>query len=187
MRLLVILAFAGVLLSDATAQEGSSPPVVPICDVLRNPPLFNGKVIAIRGERLVGGHGLYLAGPNCADVVGTKGYRWPSFIWIENGRKEMESRGYSMDEYEKAILEIGRVSRSALERKGPGAKIARVEVTLVGLFETHRDFDSAVFARPDGSIVGAGFGQVPGAPGQLFVKSVRDISVEFETGSLDKR
>ena len=86
-----------------------------------------------------------------------------------------------------AIREIEKVTRSELERRGTGAKIARVEVTFVGLFETHRDFDSAVFHRPDGSVVGAGFGQVPGAPGELFVQSVKDISTEFESDSKESK
>ena len=51
---------------------------------------------------------------------------------------------------------------------------------MFGLLETRADLGSTVFRRPDGTVVGAGFGQVPGAPGQLFVDSVKDIVVEFE-------
>jgi hypothetical protein len=183
----LLLALAGVISLDVGAQEAPPLKVVPICDVLRNPSLFNGKVIAVRGEQIVGGHGLYLGGENCSDVLTTKGYRWPSLIWIVNSEEEMERRGYTLSQYMQALREIDDVRRGELQRTGAGAKIARVEVTYVGLFETHRDFDGAVFQRPDGSVVGAGFGQVPGAPGQLFVQSARDVSIEFESSSKDSK
>jgi hypothetical protein len=91
--------------------------------------LFNGKITAIRGEHLVGGHGLYLRGGNCSDVLATKGYRWPSLIWIVNIEEDMERRGHNLGQYMEALHEIDKVSRAELQRKGTGAKIARVEAT----------------------------------------------------------
>jgi hypothetical protein len=182
-KVTLLLALAGVYLLNVAAQVTAPMNVVPICDVLRDPSLFDGKVIAVRGEHIVGGHGLYLGGRDCPDGLTTKGYRWPSLIWIVNIEEEMERRGYAPSQYMRALREIDNVSRGELQRKGAGAKIARVEVTFVGLFETHHDFENAVFQRPDGTIVGAGFGQVPGAPGQLFVQSAKDVSVQFESSS----
>ncbi len=175
-----VLLLAGSCQVNVTAQQQPSHPFIPICDVLRNPSSFNGKVIAVRGERLVGGHGLYLRGENCSDILTTKGYRWPPMIWIVNIKERIERQGYDFEQYNQAILDIDHAERAALQRKGPAAKIARVEVTFVGLFETHSDFDSAVFYRVDGSSAGVGFGPLSGAPGQLFIQSAQDITVEFE-------
>ena len=60
------------------------------------------------------------------------------------------------------------------------SRIKSVTVTYTGFFETYENLEAVVVRRPDGSLVGFGFGQVPGAPGQLFVDSVRDVTVELE-------
>jgi hypothetical protein len=80
-----------------------------------------------------------------------------------------------------AQIEVGAVRER--QRRGKGASSEKVTVTFVGLFETREDLDSVVFQRPDGSLVGIGFGQAPGAPGQFFIDSVKDIVVEFGQGA----
>src|SRR5215469_9630827 len=157
-----VLLFAACALT-VRAQEVVQVRTMAICDLLRNPSQYNGKVIALTGLYSPGGHGLYLRGEGCDGVLVTKGYQWPSLVWIVSSEEEMRRRGRAIAPYMQALFQVATTSRRELLRKGPGAKIAKVTVTYVGLFETRDDLANAVFPRPDGTVVGAGFGQVPGA------------------------
>jgi len=173
-----VLLFAAYMLA-VRAQEAVPIRTMAICDLLRNPSQYNGKVIALTGLYSPGGHGLYLRGEGCDGVLVTKGYQWPSLVWIVSSEEEMRRRGRAIAPYMQALFQVAAISRRELLRKGSGAKIAKVTVTFVGLFETRDDLANAVFQRPDGTVVGAGFGQVPGAPGQFFVDSVKNVEVEL--------
>jgi len=180
MKSLILLSAAFACEYVAYAQEPVPNTTISICDLLRDPSMYNGEVISLRGVYFPGGHGLYLKGEGCDGTLNTRGYRWPSLVWIVNNEQEMQRHGRSMERYLQALVQVADAGRRELLRKSPGAKIGRVIVTYTGLFETRDDLASAVFQRPDGSVVGIGFGEAPGAPGQLFVDSVKDIAVEFE-------
>jgi hypothetical protein len=182
MRILTVLLLTSGWFADASADDEPLK-TLHVCEILRDPSAFNGKIIAVRGVYLAGGHGLYLSEQDCKAPLVTKTYRWPSVIWVPLSEKEFQTRGLSFQRALKAEVEIGNARRGAEERRPNGIKIEKVTVTYVGLFETHAHFDDKVVQRPDGSQVGIGFGQVPGAPGQLFVDTVKDIVVEFQPAS----
>ena len=92
-------------------------------------------------------------------------------IFISLTQKQMESRGRNIANAITAMDQLSAAIRTQLQLKGPDAKVARVRVTYVGLFETHQDIEN----RP-----GDGFGPLNAAPGQMYVDSVRDIVVEFD-------
>jgi len=179
MKSTIILGLALVCAPLAIGQQTLK--TITVCELLQDPTKYNGKTIALRGEYSVGGHGLYLRGPDCDGLLITKGYRWPSSIWISLTRKEYQKRSMSFEHLLDAQIEVGAVRER--QRRGKGASSEKVTVTFVGLFETREDLDSVVFQRPDGSLVGIGFGQAPGAPGQFFIDSVKDIVVEFGQGA----
>jgi hypothetical protein len=181
------IMFSGLALVCARVATGQqTPKTVTVCELLQDPTKYNGKTIALRGEYSVGGHGLYLRGPDCDGLLITRGYRWPSSIWISLTREEYQQRSMRFEHLLDVQVEVGAVRERERQRRGKGATSEKVTVTFVGLFETREDLDSLVFRRPDGSLVGIGFRQVPGAPGQLFIDSVKDIVVEFGQGATPK-
>jgi hypothetical protein len=174
--LAAVFAFANIAAAQPT-QDGKA---TAICDVLHQPSAYNGRVVAIRGGYFVGGHGLYLKGEDCDGALVTKGYRWPSLIWIVNTVEEMQRRGRTLDQYMRAVLAVDEATQRELLSARAGTRVRSVTVTYIGLFETYENLEASVVRRPDGSVIGFGFGQVPGAPGQLFVDSIKDITVELE-------
>jgi hypothetical protein len=160
-----------IISSMANAQEITFPKTMSVCDVLQALTKYNGKAIAVRGTYSPWEHGLNLRGEECEGTLVSQGFKWPSIISIALGQKEVESHGRDVRNVVKTTDELSAAIKRELQRRGPSAKVARVKVTYVGLFETHNDLDS----RP-----GDGFGPLNAAPGQLYVDSIRDIVVEFE-------
>jgi hypothetical protein len=150
------------------AQDVKARPKLTVCELLKQPSKFNRRVIELRGIYFTGGHGMFVAGDACDEVLITKGKRWQSLIWLELSREETERRGMSFERVTKAQMEI------------ITAKITKVIVTSVGLFETRDDFDSMIGAPADDRPVESGFGDQGVAPGQFFIDSVKDIVVKFE-------
>lgn len=172
-RTTVVFCMAVIAFCQAT-QPGE----LSVCDLFRDPPRYNGKQVAVRGVYQPGGHGLYLEGGLCGDVLITRGYQWPSRIWIPLTADEYRSRGLRIQDEVEAELQIAAIrARENQERGGPNLS-ERVTVTYVGVFETHNDLSAAVVQGPMPR--GIGFGQGLSAPGQLFVISVKNILVEFE-------
>jgi len=172
--------YLGLALACCLAVRGQeTQKTMTVCELLQDASKYNGKIIAIRGEYYVGGHGLYLRSTECDGILTTKGYRWPSSIWISLTQSEYEERRMNFGHEIEAQFEIGAARQKQKQRAGRDATSEKVTLTFLGLFETRENLESAVFRRPDGSLVGIGFGQVPGAPGQLFIDSVKDIVVEF--------
>jgi hypothetical protein len=161
------------------AQDVKARPKLTVCELLKQPSKFNRRVIELRGIYFTGGHGMFVAGDGCDEVLITKGKRWQSLIWLELSREETERRGMSFERVTKAQMEIITAKLREM-RRHPQAKITKVIVTSVGLFETRDDFDSMIGAPADDRPVESGFGDQGVAPGQFFIDSVKDIVVKFE-------
>jgi len=174
-NLLGVVAICGA--ATIAFAQSAVPKDIGVCDLFRDPSRYNGKRIAVRGVYHPGGHGLYLDGGDCGEVLTTRGYRWPSRIWVPLARDEYLSRGLSIQGEVDAEIEIATARSREGQRRGGAGVIERVTVTYVGLFETHNDLGAAVVQGPIPR--GVGFGQGLTAPGQLFVTAVRDILVEF--------
>lgn len=177
-RLVSILVYVFL----AGAQDATLPKSMTVCDLLRDPAKYNGKVIAVRGTYLIGGHGLYLHGEGCDGVLTTKGHPWPPIIWLSLSQQEMEQHGQSFDRALKAEDQVSaareREKQFRRDRGSPGRE--RVTLTYIGLFETRDNLENEVGRAPNGTTVVNGFGPGNSAPGQLYVQSVKDIVVEFE-------
>ena len=168
-----------VALSDA--QDLKPIARLSVCELLKQPSKFNGRVIELRGIYFVGGHGLYLAGAGCEAALVTKDKRWEPMIWVENSREKTESRGLNFERVKKTELEIATAKFREMSRRGVWAnKISQVIVTYLCIFETHDSFDTMIGALADDIPVPIGFGDQGVAPGQIFIDSVKDIVVKFE-------
>ena len=157
--------------SPSNAQEARPAAELSVCDVLRNPTQY-GKVISARGVYSVGAHGSYVRGEGCGRFLeNDTNFKWPPVIFISLSQRQMESRGRDVMSIVRAMDELSAAIQREVKRKGPEARVARVWLTCVGLFETRDDIEH----RP-----GDGFGPLNTAPGQLYIDTVKDIVVEFE-------
>lgn len=181
-----LLAIAAV----AGAQKTEAPETINVCDLLRNPVKYNGKVVDIRGVYFPGGHGLYLQGDNCEGVLVTKGYKWSSLVYLplsaatysRNGDVLSEEKRLDDEKVRRALDETAAMMASEA-RKGNGAELSRFIVTYRGLLETLDNFDREVGRAPDGRWVANGFGPGASAPAQLFINSVKSVVAEFRSGN----
>ena len=165
----------------ASAQKTDAPETISVCEVLRSPVKYNGKVMNIRGVYFPDGHGLYLQGDNCEGVLVTKGYRWSSLIYLPLADGDLREKGLSPEKLRRALDETAAMMASEA-RKRNGAELSRFIVTYRGLFETLDNFDREVGQAPDGRWVANAFGPGASAPAQLFIDSVKSVVAEFQNG-----
>jgi hypothetical protein len=158
MRLILLTISLLALGAIARAQKPGVTDTVSVCDLLRQPAKYNGKIVSASGIYFPGGHGLYLKGDNCEEILITKGFKWPSLIWLPLGDRGFQDRGLSVERLRKALDETGRLMNRESARKGNGVKVSKIIVTCRGRFETHDDLELRIFRRPDGSFMADGFG-----------------------------
>jgi hypothetical protein len=177
------LASFALLLSCICPSEAQGPipkVTLSVCDLLQAPSKYNRKLIAVRGEYFEGGHGTYLRG-ECKVPLVTKGFRWPSMIYVSPSREETENHGMNYQHAVNAEVQIAIVRAREARLRGADPLTAKMTLTYVGLFETRDGFDREIGKVPDGKPRENGFGPGAAAPGQLFVDTVRDIVVTFDT------
>jgi hypothetical protein len=170
MKHLLIAVLAVAWIQSVGAQQPTLT-VVDACEVLHDPARFNGKVVAIRGINDPEAHGAYLKADGCEGVLPNDRFKWQPVIFVSLSENQMASKGRDVRTFVRASEQLAAAIRSQVQLKGNGAKIARVKLTYVGLFETRAD----IAKRP-----GDGFGPLNAAPAQMYVDEVRDVLVEFE-------
>lgn len=145
--------------------------VIDICDVLRNPVSFNGKVVAIRGFFSDTDEGNWLMG-ECPVPLSTAGYVWKSHIFLipPGSNFVLHATEYSED-----TAALKAFADKLKRRKDPIRD--KVLVTVVGKIETRENLEMEVYRDRDGRVRPAGFGHMNGAPAQLVLKTVRDVSI----------
>jgi hypothetical protein len=156
-----LLTVLAMLISVAKGQD-----VVTVCDLLKAPEKYNGRVIGIRGTYVTTEHGTYLKGEKCG-MPEVQGFIWPSVVSIVGREDLFRARGRSVDSLVRVINEIS----AAIKEHGKiESRVGQREITItvIGLFETHDDLSS----RP-----GDGFGHLNGAPGQVYVERAKDITI----------
>ena len=160
--------------TDSEAQiEAPAKSFVSVCDLLKSPSSFNGKIMAVRGIYTVGGHGLMLKGDGCLAPLVTKGREWPSLIHISLSTEEYLRRGLTMEGYNVAEVQISNARAISGDRNQDAI------VTYRGLFETYTTLNAEIGQPADDKPMEPGFGPAA-APGQLFVYSVEDIVIGRE-------
>jgi hypothetical protein len=153
--------------------HGADLPVIPVCEALTHSDLYNHKIVAIRGVQMAGSEGGWLNGEGCDRAFVTNGYVWPSIIWLEMSESDRLAAGIPAPERYASIKRIN----SELKRKGYDVTRDRLTITYVGLFEVYDDSKSGIHL--DSRFVNApGFGHLNGAPAQIIVIDVKDLSIE---------
>src|ERR1700732_2065447 len=106
MRTVFLFVVGGILAASIYAQKDPLEGAISVCDLIRKPARYNGKIIAIRGTYFVGGHGTYLKGEGCDGILVTKGHPWPSLICLSLTREETNLRGLNYEHQVKADADM---------------------------------------------------------------------------------
>src|SRR5262249_43556234 len=106
------------------------PETISVCDVLRDPFRYNGKLVAVRGYLLDTIEGEWLA-EDCPERLVTFGYKWPNQIWLRQVPVEQVGALHRVD----FVTDL-RPSEESRRVRAELREGDRVWVTYVGLFET---------------------------------------------------
>ena len=161
--ILAILAFTFL----GRAQE---PPMLGVCEVLKDLEAYSRKTIAVHGQ-FIFGPGLFSVGSEerCLVVPETNGQRWPTNI---NLIGSTDSKSVLADPQSvKFIRELGQAVIAAYAPYSPGEEPVEITATFVGTLRTKE----LGFFHPEG--FASGFGYKGLLPAQLDYFAVRDIVV----------
>jgi hypothetical protein len=137
---------------------------------------LSGSMVTVRGTVGAGGHGMFLRAPrDCTFELVTRGVVWPNTInltYPDNNSKSLTDHADFKVDW-KAI----RRSDNEILRSGYDARVDQLVATYVGLFVTYPDLEQRVSPGMPGALR-LGFGPAGlGAPGQLLIKTVKDVLV----------
>ena len=164
----------------ALAQVRDAAPIrVDSCDLLRNLPAFNGKMVAATGIIQApagrGEGGSWLATPDCPVKIVVKGVEFGSTIeitppWYPTIFLDHKVE-FNWDS--KSFGEVSELMHSI------NARTEDLHATVIGLFETRVPTESLVRLAPDRPEgIPMGYGHLNHSPAQIIVKTVTDIHVE---------
>jgi hypothetical protein len=145
-----------------------------VCDVLRGPLEYDGRLINIRGVLRGTDEGEWLVGEGCSGTLVTDGYVWPTGIWLTapGYRGVLHLIDFKLDE------DSGRRFSRRYKHLNKRVPENCIISTLTGLFETRRDWSKFKAVYPNGAWKLLGFGHLGEAPGQLVIKSEDDVAVD---------
>jgi hypothetical protein len=170
-----ILLLASVVtfaLAPGIAQE-SDPETITVCDALRDPLQYNGKIVALRGYLVSTDEGSWLNGDCKERLKTTSDLEWPNAVWV-GGPRSAAIHNLTFERDERAMEQV----RKQIAQAAKGLERYRIWVTYIGLFETWTNIKAAVYLDKSGSPRLAGFGHLGSAPAQLFIKTAEDAVVE---------
>lgn len=183
---LAIFLFTGACALQAQVVDTT------VCDVLKNPASFNGKIVRIKGTVSAGFDQFIVRGPDCGQQVdgiwlaypeGTKGKAAPDamleILPAHNfaGKVTPPTRASVTLQKDKEFKKFD--SLLSEEHKGPymclGCRRYEVSATLVGRLDGVAD--ATLERDPSGKISGfGGFGNMNAYPARLVLQSVSDVT-----------
>jgi hypothetical protein len=158
--------FAAGVGADEALQQ------VAICDILRDPVRWNGKMIEVTGPIMSPPEdSFWVMGVGCDGVLEVKGTKFPSGFVLQhpfNKRLYYHAVDFDWDQTSRDELEL--LTRKAMRTK------QRVVATVVGMFETLDPIDGLI--NNNSPFKYQGFGHEGGSPGQIIVKTVKNMRIE---------
>lgn len=155
----------GILLWTAHVLLAQDVTDVRLCDLVKDPSSFHGKMVRITGEILRGNmeNGPALIDRACADSIKIGDRSFGNVViltssWASDGDLKVP---FQWDSSEARLFEIG-------ERIDPRRE--RIVGTVIGVFETRTPL-TLLLTR-------GGFGHLSGSSGQILVRTVTDVRVE---------
>ena len=172
---LTAILITALVLAQGGGETRGLDELLSVCDVLAVPMKYDGKLIRVRGVWEGAGEGSWIEpGVKCGTPVTAFGYTWPSIISIETA--DSLQRIHKVEFH--TDLRALRAVNDEVQRKQIDPKNNRTWVTFIGVFET-RDYQASdIGSDGRGGHRVNGFGHLNGAPGQLLVKTVKDLKIE---------
>lgn len=168
--LIVTLALVSLMNAQTRSEQGRTAEV-DVCTVLRDPSVYDGQMVKLSGKLLTSPEDFALGGENCPGIFRTKGYTWPSVVYLQmpTSRTRLHPVDFTFDSasQQQVDKEYQRLKRRVPERC--------ISWTYVGMLETHLDWSKAEVHYPNGSSRLIGFGHGSAAPAQLLIKRVESV------------
>lgn len=160
---------AGVVL----ASEPQGP--VSVCELMAHRAELDRHVVLVRGAIGGGGHGTWLvASPTCTHRLTTRGVTWPNIVFLTLPNNQSKDPAFHAD-FAPDMRAIERANRDAV-RAGYNGKDNHMVATYEGLLVTYLDLAERVSPGVPGALR-LGFGPLVGAPAQLLIRTVKDVTV----------
>ena len=138
-----------------------------VCDLLAHGAEQRGRIVSVRGSLHTGPEEFALYGLDCAFVLETSGYKWPTALWLTppDGIPE-EPVNFVVD---KQAMKKFHKDLEKFQAANPSSPI--VPVVVVGKFEYPRKFVGGLGSN--GKWVGNGYGHLNAYPGQIVIRLMR--------------
>jgi hypothetical protein len=170
---LIIMVIMPLMSVEAQERPAESVPVakpLSVCDLLTDPSKYNGHVVAVRGLVTGTDEGAWLkADVACKKPLTTYGFTWPQYLWLEIADTPLIVGRVGFQTDAAALRKIDIETR----RMSLDYEKDRIRLTYVGVFET-RDYKPSDI----GINRAYGFGHMNAAPGQIVIRTVKDLEVE---------
>jgi hypothetical protein len=150
--------------SDLRAEEKFE--VVGVCDILKDPPRWKGRLVAVRGYY---DFGLRDVNP-CARTFITEGYQWPEAIDLTSASETVRPSEIGTKEKAFSLGEFYDRLRSERKNDGPGGLLV---ATFYGRLNAREKY---VRVKTNYGLLANGFGHLGAFPVQLSVYIVQDIA-----------
>ncbi len=154
-------------ISVSGAEETTA---VSVCDLLANPVRWEGKIIEVRAP-IEAVQDYWVTGEACSARIVVKGTTFfAGFVLRDNTSKSLTRKQVDF-RWDSASVE--QLNAALLEAE---TTKSHVRATVVGMFETVVPLDRLIDEHAPFKF--RGFGHMGGAPGQILVKTVKDIRIE---------
>lgn len=166
MRIQVKVLLLGASVGLLWAIQPPAAPVVSVCELLKDRMQYDGKMVTVRGEVDGTSEGTWLSDDFCPEALTILGRDWRRSIALVTPNFAVKPVEFQYDQ--------GAADRLQREFKllKVDPKKVRMFVTYEGVFETRPDSDLTCGGRA------CGFGHLGGSPGQLVVRTKRDVAVK---------
>jgi hypothetical protein len=169
-----LVATLALMAAVGAAADGLSP--LSVCEVIAKRIEYDRQILEVRGNVTAGGHGIYLEpSSKCSHELVTKGVVWPNIVNLifPNNRSPLVDQHAPFELDQQALHAAETYAARVGYRPEVDVKVA----TYVGLFVTYPDLDSRVSPGVPGALR-LGFGPAGlGAPAQLVIRTVKDVSI----------
>ena len=154
-----------LLLFSTASLRGQK--AISVCDLLEHGGDQRGHMVTVKGNLHMGPEEFALYGVDCPFVLETKGYKWPTAVWLTPPGGVPEERvnfvvdKQAMEEFPRDVAKFYAANPAALY----------VPVVVVGKFEFPRKFVGGI--GTNGRWVGNGYGHLNFYPGQIVIRLMR--------------
>jgi hypothetical protein len=165
---LLLLAIIGAC--NAQSEEAVR---VSICDLLADPVAWNGKMIEVRAQ-VIDSNNFWIMGTECPTRIHAKGTVFiAGFVF---GDPQSKNTNAHKVDFRWDLSNLDRLNAALARVKETKEQVL---ATLLGMFETRVPIENLIDEKAPYKF--RGFGHMGSAPGQILIKSLKEVSIEAPT------